>query len=97
MNVTANVLAISRALVDVPDNRRYGWDLMKVTRLRPASMYKALHRMEGEGWLESYREDGDPRDLGRKLRRYYVLTDLGRDRARDELAHWGEYLTSRVA
>lgn len=92
MDVTANVLLISRSLVDVPDNRRYGYELMRTTGLRPASMYQVLRRMEADGWVTSYWEDGDPRVLGRRRRRYYELTDRGRTLAVAQLRRWSETL-----
>lgn len=97
MDVTANVLLISRALLDVPDHRRYGYELMAVTRLKTASMYQALRRMEDAGWLTSYWESGNPRDLGRRRRRYYELTDVGRRTAGAYLRHWLETLRGTAA
>jgi PadR family transcriptional regulator PadR len=88
MDVTANVLLISRALLDVPDHRRYGYELMALTHLKTASMYQALHRMEDAGWLTSYWESGHPKQLGRKRRRYYELTEVGRRTAQAYLRHW---------
>jgi DNA-binding PadR family transcriptional regulator len=97
MDVTANVLLISRALLDVPDQRRYGYELMAMTRLRTASMYQTLHRMEDNGWLTSYWETGNPRDLGRKRRRYYELTESGERTAKAHLKHWLETLRGENA
>lgn len=92
VEVTTNVLLISRALLDVDDHRRYGYELMHITGLKAASMYQALHRMQDEGWLTSYLEEGDPRQLGRKKRRYYELTERGEYLARTHLRVWAERL-----
>lgn len=92
MDITANVLRISRSLLDVGDHRRYGYELMRETGLRSPSMYKALHRMQDAGWLTSYLEPGDPRVLGRRRRRYYVLTDEGRTHAQRNLREWVDTL-----
>lgn len=97
MDVTTNVLLISRALLDVPDHRRYGYELMAITRLKTASMYQALHRMEDSGWLTSYWESGNPKELGRKRRRYYELTELGQMRVEGHLRHWLEMLRGAPA
>lgn len=97
MHVTANVLAVSRALLDVPDHRRYGYELMAIVGLPDSSMYKLLHRMEDNGWLESSLEPGDPRTLGRKRRRYYVLTELGQERTEREMRRWVKYLARGAA
>lgn len=88
MDIKANVLLIARALLDVPDHRRYGYQLMRETGLRHSSMYQALHRMENQGWLTSYLEPGDPRQLGRRRRRYYELTELGSRAVVDSLRQW---------
>lgn len=92
VDITANVLRISRSLLDFPDNRRYGYELMRETGLRSPSMYKALHRMQDEGWLTSYLETGDPKMLGRRRRRYYELTETGRAAVVDQLARWARVL-----
>lgn len=97
MDVTANVLLISRSLLDVPDNRRYGYELMRATGLKPASMYQVLRRMDADEWVTSYWEPGDPRELGRKRRRYYELTDRGRALATAELRRWTESLRGSAA
>lgn len=97
VEITANVLRISRSLLDVPDNRRYGYELMRETGLRSPSMYKALHRMQDDGWLTSYLEPGDPRQLGRRRRRYYVLTDEGRAYAEGNLRRWFDVLRGSSA
>lgn len=94
MDFKANVLRISRALLDVPDHRRYGYQLMRVTGLGHSSMYQALHRMQDEGWLTSYIEPGDARVLGRKPRRYYELTELGQRVFTEGLREWAAILTS---
>lgn len=86
--ITTNILLISRSLLDVPDYRRYGYELMHVTGLKPASMYQALHRMQDEGWLTSYLEPGEPQQLGRKRRRYYELTEYGEQIVRTQLRAW---------
>lgn len=97
MDVTANVLLISRALLDVPDHRRYGYELMQLTKLRNGSMYTALHRMEDNGWLTSYWEPGNPRELGRKRRRYYELTEVGQRQVEGHLRHWVATLRGAAA
>lgn len=54
-----------------------------VVRLRPGSLYRALNRMEDDGWVEPVMDrpvsdDDDPR------RKYYRITDRGRRVARRE-------------
>lgn len=90
--MTANVLLISRALLDVPDRRRYGYELMRITRLRSSSMYVVLARMREAGWVTCYLEPGDPRELGRRLRVYYELTEKGEWAITTSLRHWVDAL-----
>lgn len=92
VDITANVLKISRSLLDVPDHRRYGYELIRSTGLRQTSMYRSLHHMEAHGWLISYLEEGDPRVLGRRLRRYYQLTETGHEAIVGHLQHWSAVL-----
>lgn len=95
--ITANVLKISRALLDAPDEGRYGYELMRSTRLTSTSMYKALHRMQASGWLTSYLEDADPRELLRPRRRYYQLTEQGDTMITRYLQHWTSVLRGHAA
>jgi DNA-binding PadR family transcriptional regulator len=46
-------------------------------RLWPATLYGAIRRMTGEGLIEALEGDEDPDDDAR--RRYYRLTDAGRE------------------
>lgn len=93
--MTRNVLRVARALFDVPDRRRFGFELKKITRLSNASMYKALHRMANAGWLESHMEQVPPPPAAhpaRRLRRYYVLTPEGEQFLAAELETEGSFL-----
>jgi DNA-binding PadR family transcriptional regulator len=42
-----------------------------------AGLYKALHRLEEAGYVDSEREDIDPREAKRPRRRIYTITGLG--------------------
>ena len=92
MDVTTNELMISRWLLDVPDHRRYGYELMQQTGLGSASMYQALHRMEQNGWLTSYLEPLGVAERGRRRRggrrRFYELTDEGREHMTRQVRDW---------
>lgn len=97
MEITANVLRISRSLLDAPDQRRYGYELMICTGLASPSMYKALHRMEAAGWLESYPEPGTHKTLGRAPRRYYEITGQGRMLLKRHIKRWASMLRGDLA
>ena len=55
----------------------YGLDLCQRAGLLTGTVYPILQRLEDRGWLESRREDIDPRQVGRPPRRLYRLTGLG--------------------
>lgn len=65
-----------------------------VLRVEEGSLYPALHRMEGRGWIKS--EWG----LSENNRRakFYTLTRSGRTQLEKELAHWETFsaATARV-
>lgn len=71
---TAMVLAaISRGF-------RYGFDVMDATGLPDGTVYPILRRLEGRGQLDARWEDhGLATQEGRPPRRYYELTDDGRE------------------
>lgn len=56
-------------------------DLLQVEE---GSLYPALHRLEGRGWVSSY---WGLSDANRKAR-YYRLTALGRKQLRSEVGRW---------
>lgn len=56
-----------------------GFDMLKADQeLKSGTVYPLLHRLEREGWLSSQVERGDPRKLGRPLRRTFKLTKAGK-------------------
>lgn len=81
-------------LVALADRRRHGYGIMLeveertggAMRLRPGSLYRAIHRLQDRGLLEE--TDGEPEEpasaTGDERRRYYRLTDLGRRIVRAE-------------
>jgi PadR family transcriptional regulator PadR len=94
MEVTVNALKVWRFLEAVPDSERYGYNLMKATGLSNSSMYKLLHRMEAHDWLVSYLDPWTEDFVGGtgKRRRYYDITDLGRELMYAELKSWRDLL-----
>lgn len=62
-----------------------------VLQVEEGSLYPALYRMEGRGWLTS---EWGVTDTGRRAR-FYALTRAGRAQFREELQSWGR-LTSAV-
>jgi PadR family transcriptional regulator, regulatory protein PadR len=53
---------------------------------REGSLYPSLHKMEQGGWIEGEWEE---KETGRK-RRYYHLTEKGRQALAEKTESWGE-------
>ncbi|WP_221176793.1 PadR family transcriptional regulator [Nocardioides pocheonensis] len=77
---------VLRALLEDPDEERYGYDIGESAGLASGTVHPILARLEGLGWLTSRWEDVDSRIAGRPSRRYYRLTAEGAHAARDALA-----------
>lgn len=69
-----------------PRASRAGADLGRAASIGPGTLYPLLARLETSGWLASSWEDGDPAEMGRPRRRFYMLTPTGRKKARLALA-----------
>lgn len=54
-----------------------GADISRQAGVGGGALYKMLRRLEDAGWLAGEWEDGDPRTLGRPLRRLYRLSPTG--------------------
>lgn len=62
---------------------------MTLTGLASGILYPILRDYEKKGLLSSRWEQGDPKELGRPLRRFYKITKHGRFAARKALAELG--------
>lgn len=70
----------------------HGWDIAKRIAvvsndrlsLKQGSLYPALHRLEGRGWIEA---EWGVSEAGRSAK-FYRLTRLGRKELEVEKAHW---------
>jgi PadR family transcriptional regulator PadR len=71
---------------------RHGYAIVRILedrtgdrlRIEEGSLYPALYRMEGKGWIEA--EWGES-ELGRKAK-FYALTREGRQQLKRQVAHW---------
>lgn len=79
MRRTKPLLHVAMALMEEPDGRHWGYDLTKRAGIRSGVLYPVLHRMLEEGWLTDGWEDPVSIQGKRPPRRYYELTDEGRD------------------
>jgi PadR family transcriptional regulator, regulatory protein PadR len=83
--LTSSVLKVMAALLADPTAEHYGLRLMGQTGLPSGTLYPILVRLERAGWVRSRWEQVDPAAEGRPTRRYYRLTALGAEQARDEV------------
>ena len=58
-----------------------------VFRVGQGSLYPALHRFDGRGWVTSYWRTTE----NNRIARYYELTAAGRHALNDEIASWRNY------
>ena len=85
LRITIQVLKVLDALLEGGDDERYGFELSKVTGLKSGTLYPILARLEAAGWLTSGWENPDD-STGRPRRRYYRLTGVGAEAAKQHLA-----------
>ena len=95
--MTTTTTQVLQALADDPDRTRYGLEVMALTGLHSGTVFPILARLEACGWLESGWEDVDPRAAKRPRRRYYCLTDAGREAGATALARVADERRRRAA
>jgi PadR family transcriptional regulator PadR len=77
--MTHALLQVATVLMKDPDARHWGYDTARSAGVRSATLYRVLGRMHEDGWLADGWED--PAEIGgRPPRRYYTVTELGRDK-----------------
>lgn len=86
MRITVPVSRVLSAFLADATEDRYGLDLMKTTGLPSGTLYPILQRLQEAGWVTAEWEQIDPVAEGRPARRYYRLTPLGAQEARQALA-----------
>ncbi|MFE0179084.1 PadR family transcriptional regulator [Streptomyces sp. NPDC059002] len=86
IKLTPAVVRLLQAFLEDPDSPHFGAELMKKAQVSSGSLYPALRRFEGAGWIAGDDEDIDPSEAGRPARRYYTLTGLGARQAHLALA-----------
>lgn len=79
----------------------HGWDIAKriavVSKdrlsLKQGSLYPALHRLEGRGWIEA---EWGVSEAGRSAK-FYRLTSKGRRQLEAEISHWQSFAAAMSA
>ena len=67
---------------------RSGSDISLTIKIASGSLYPILVRFEDAGWMKSEWEKIDPSKEGRPRKRLYLLTPMGRQRAKAALAEF---------
>jgi len=87
INLTYPVALVLAAL---QAGHRYGFDIMEATSLPSGTVYPLLRRLEAGAFVAAEWEGDEPAQReGRPQRRYYAITDAGREllaRARQRFA-----------
>ena len=73
---------------------KYGYEMIEALRersnhvfdLKAGTLYPLLHGLEAQGWVTSY--DGAANG---RLRRYYAITEAGREALAQQEASWNTY------
>ncbi|QYC43120.1 Transcriptional regulator PadR-like family protein [Nonomuraea coxensis DSM 45129] len=86
MKLTEPLARVLTAFLADPTEDRYGYDLMKVTRLASGTLYPMLARLMDEGLVVAEWEAQPADAAGRPPRKYYRLTGDGVRVARESLA-----------
>jgi PadR family transcriptional regulator PadR len=79
----------------------HGWDIAKRIAvvsndrlsLKQGSLYPALHRLEGRGWIDA---EWGVSDAGRSAK-FYRLTRAGRKQLQAEKAHWLSFASAMAS
>ena len=86
MRLTIHLAKVLAVFLSDVDTARYGADLMEQSGLGSGTIYPILQKLQAAGWVSSEWEQEDPTELGRPVRRYYLLTPSGAQQARQCLA-----------
>ncbi|MGD0557491.1 MAG: PadR family transcriptional regulator [Streptosporangiaceae bacterium] len=97
VQITTTVARVLRTFLEDVAQPRYGFELMRLTKLPSGTLYPILARLESAGWLASDLEEIDPATLGRPVRRMYRISPQSAQIARQELAAISEELRPPAA
>lgn len=85
--------AIVLAVVSKEEEGTYGYkitqDVRRAIEISESTLYPVLRRLQKEGYLFVY-----DRECGGRNRRYYQITDAGRDKLLEYRIEWEEYSTN---
>jgi PadR family transcriptional regulator PadR len=76
-------LRVLKVFLDAPKEGLAGSDIWKTLGLFTGTVYPILLRLETAGWLKGTWEKATAEELGRPRKRFYQLTPLGYNKARE--------------
>jgi len=83
--ITVNDLMVLRQMWNDVEGEHYGLTLARAAGLSTAALYNSLTRLEEKLWVKARWEEVDPVQAGRPPRKYYSLTQQGREGYRETL------------
>lgn len=99
------VLPLSRSqlylLLAIQEGERHGYAVKKrveelsegVVKMGPGTLYTSIQRAEEQGLIRES-DDRPPEEEDQRQRRYYALTDLGREALAAEVDRLGDFVAS---
>jgi len=83
--LSIQTLKVLRPFLTDPRKELSGAEIIRISGLASGTAYPIMLRLERTGMLTSHWEKGDPKKLGRPLRRYYRITAIAAAQAREAL------------
>ncbi len=77
MQITHSLVAVAVELMAAPNERHWGYELSRASKVRSGVMYPILGRLLERGWVEDGWENPDEIKTKRPPRRYYTITPAG--------------------
>ncbi len=85
LDITPKMAKVLKIFLEDPAQPRYGFEIMRLTRMASGSLYPMLARLEKAGWLARGKENIDPHAEGRPPRLHYTITGTAVTAARRQL------------
>ncbi|MEV4281474.1 PadR family transcriptional regulator [Actinoplanes xinjiangensis] len=85
LRITRSFLDVVEAFLDAGAEELHGYAIIKTTGLGGPTVYKILERMAGMGWITA-RWGEQTEGPSKPRRRYYKLTSIGMQQARELIA-----------
>ena len=86
VRLTGPTLKLLKLMLEEPAKKRSGAEVSREAKIGSGTLYPLLVRLERVGWLISEWEQIDPKEAGRPRKRYYRLSAIGYNKAREVLA-----------